>query len=219
MIRGRLLTSLTKPLTSHRRMKQIHGVIDRIQTHKNAVSDRIHDAVLPLKAVRTAERPNPDDERHEISKEKSRLHNLRAETMDAAFDTHDWALQARWRDEKLSTLQPGSHPGVISTGNHSESRGGPFRPDNRIMSVDQRQLTDCATLAVSARKNPEIANPRGAEDSSYFRGRFKIRQGDRTVSIHASGAVPGDSPKRANRHVSCIAVSGEPAHVQRGGKV
>ena len=68
-------------------------------------------------------------------------------------------------------------------------------------------------------KKPGNSESQGGRGLELLPGAIRNKQGDGTVSIHASGAVPGDSPLRADRHVSCVAVPGEPCHVQRGGKV
>ncbi len=211
---------MAETLTSHGRVQQIHGVVHHFQALQNAANDRIDHSVLPLEAVNTAKCPNADHQRDQIPKEKPRLHNLRTQAAIAAFDGHDLAMRAG----NCGTRQPQVYTAVRfedgrDAEDHSELRSSGAHFTGHVIPLSQRQMADCARANDGARKNPEIANPRGAEDSSYFRGRFEIRQGDRTVSIHASGAVPGDSPRRANRHVSCVAVSGEPGHVQRGGKV
>ena len=53
------------------------------------------------------------------------------------------------------------------------------------------------------KKKPGNSESQGGRGLKLLPGAIRNKaKGDRTVSIHASGAVPGDSPKRANRHVS-----------------
>ncbi len=64
---GRLMPSLSESIPSHARVEQIHGLIDRLHGIPNEACQRIHDSILAIKAVGTAECTDANGRRKEIT--------------------------------------------------------------------------------------------------------------------------------------------------------